>query len=75
MGSIHDYEKQWNTVPRSYGSGFSALEVPDDNGSYRTMLFKGANCYYFNWESGRIYEGPITEIGWRWADAYNALTS
>jgi hypothetical protein len=74
MGSIHNYTKQWTNIPNSYGQGFAALELPP-TGSWDTMLFKGANCYQFNWDSGKTYEGPITAYGNYWDQAYKMLTN
>jgi hypothetical protein len=74
MGSVRNYEKQWQNIPSSYGSGFVALELPP-TGSWDTMLFRDANCYKFNWDHGKDYEGPVTAFGNYWDEAYKALTS
>ncbi|MFF8643281.1 hypothetical protein [Streptomyces sp. NPDC015345] len=76
-GRISGFQKHWRDVG---GTSFArdldgATQLPNDGGSWRTMLFKGDQCLLLNWDTGIQYDGPVTGYQKHWPDAYRELTS
>jgi hypothetical protein len=53
----------------------ACVQKPSDSVARPTTLFKGADCYEFDWDPGATYQGPVTGYGHFWADAYRAGTA
>ncbi|MFB7631365.1 hypothetical protein ACFC0M_10525 [Streptomyces sp. NPDC056149] len=74
-GRITDFGGQWKNLPPSFfGNYDEALQIPDEGGSWRTLLFKGDECLVLNWDAGIGYQGPVSEFGEAWREAHRALS-
>ncbi|MEU5757636.1 hypothetical protein [Nocardia sp. NPDC047648] len=77
---VQDYTKQWNNIPDFFAGHLdAACQIPNDGGSWRTMLFKQDQMYVFTWDHGVQYEGPVVDYPepnntYVWERAYRALT-
>ncbi|WP_283134480.1 hypothetical protein [Rhizohabitans arisaemae] len=67
-GTVVTHQKFGPLIPADFRTGVDvALELPNVNGSWRTLLFKRDRCVLIHWDAGIQYQGPIsgmTGAGW-----------